>query len=47
MTYGAWISQKIVRQATPKGGGVEHGNPTDGYEVDPGNIAAGLSNLKL
>jgi hypothetical protein len=47
MTFGAYISQAIVRYNTPKGPGTEHGNPTDGYEVDPGNIEAGLKNLGL
>jgi len=46
LTYGAWISQDIVRKNTPYGGG-GHGDKTLGYEVLPGNIAAALKNLKL
>jgi hypothetical protein len=46
MTYGAYISQDLIRKQTPYGGG-GHGDPTLGYEVLPGNISAALTNLKL
>jgi len=43
--YGAWISQDVVRKATPRGAG--HGNPQVGYEVLPSNVAETARNLKL
>lgn len=47
MTFGAYISQAVVRKHTPHGPGQAHGSPDDGYEVGPGNIEDGLKNLKL
>jgi hypothetical protein len=45
MGFGAWISQDLVRKATPHGDG--HGNPREGYEVLPSNVAGAARNLKL
>jgi len=45
LSYGVWISQYLIRQAAPYGGG--HGNPTDGYEVLHTNISPCLTNLSF
>jgi len=45
LAFGAWISQDLVRKATPQGKG--HGSAKEGYEVLPGNIADSARNLKL
>lgn len=43
--HGAWISQDLIRKATPRGEG--HGDSKVGYEVLPSNVAAAAQNLKL
>jgi len=45
LSYGAWISQTLIRKAAPDGGG--HGDPDDGYEVLHTNIEPALNNLKM
>mmetsp|Transcript_43510 Transcript_43510/g.100121 ORF Transcript_43510/g.100121 Transcript_43510/m.100121 type:complete len:362 (+) Transcript_43510:118-1203(+) len=45
MTHGAWLSQDLVRKANTHGEG--HGNPKQGYEVLPTNIAETAAALKL
>jgi len=47
LTYGFWISQDLVRKATPDNGQGGHGNPDDGYEVLHTNIEDGLDNLGI
>jgi hypothetical protein len=42
-SYGAWISQDLIRKAAPEGGG--HGNPIQGYEILHTNIESALSTL--
>lgn len=43
LSYGAWISQDLIRKAAPKGEG--HGNPIQGYEILHSNIEEALANL--
>lgn len=45
LSYGAWISQDLIRKAAPEAAG--HGNPIQGYEILHTNIEAALSNLHL
>jgi len=45
MSYGAWISEDLVRKANSQG--ESHGNATVGYEVGPENIAESAKNLRL
>eukprot|EP01065_Artemidia_motanka_P017447 TRINITY_DN2091_c0_g1_i1.p1 TRINITY_DN2091_c0_g1~~TRINITY_DN2091_c0_g1_i1.p1 ORF type:complete len:355 (+),score=143.35 TRINITY_DN2091_c0_g1_i1:67-1131(+) len=45
MSYGAWISQDLVRKANTHGEG--HGNAKEGFEVLPTNVAETARNLKL
>lgn len=47
LTYGFWVSQDLVRKATPDNGQGGHGNPDDGYEVLHTNIEDGLDNLGI
>ena len=46
LTYGAWISQDLIRKSTPYAGG-GFGNPEEGYEVLPQNFEAALKNLRM
>ncbi|GMH64999.1 hypothetical protein TL16_g04092 [Triparma laevis f. inornata] len=46
MTYGAYISQDLVRKAAPYQSG-SHGDDTLGYEISTQNILPCLSNLNL
>lgn len=45
MSWGAYISQDLVRKAAPPGGG--HGDPDSGYEILHTNIHDALDELKL
>ena len=45
LTYGAYISQDLIRKAAPDGGG--HGDEDEGYEISTTNIGAALDNLQL
>lgn len=45
LSYGAWISEDLVRKANTHGNG--HGDSSLGYEVGPENIAETAGNLKL
>ncbi len=47
LTYGYWVSQDLVRKATPDNGQGGHGNPDDGYEVLHSNIEDTLDNLGI
>lgn len=43
LTYGAWISQDLIRKAAPEAEG--HGNSIEGYEILHTNIEVALTNL--
>jgi hypothetical protein len=43
LTYGAWISQDLIRKVAPEAEG--HGNPIEGYEILHSNIETALTNL--
>jgi hypothetical protein len=45
LAFGAWISQDLVRKASPHGEG--NGSPAKGYEVLPSNVAESARHLKL
>lgn len=45
LAFGAWISQDLVRKASPHGEG--NGSPGKGYEVLPSNVAETAQNLRL
>mmetsp|Transcript_6441 Transcript_6441/g.20125 ORF Transcript_6441/g.20125 Transcript_6441/m.20125 type:complete len:436 (-) Transcript_6441:284-1591(-) len=45
MSLGAWMSQSVIRQAAPSGGG--HGDPLNGYELLNTNTGAALEALGL
>lgn len=45
LSYGAYISQDLIRKAAPEGGG--HGDEEDGYEISPTNIDAACENLSI
>ena len=45
LSFGAYLSQDIIRRNAPKAGG--HGNPLQGYEILHTNIEATLENLHL
>jgi len=45
LSHGVYLSQKLIRQAAPPGGG--HGDRTDGYEILHTNIQTALDKLKF
>ena len=45
LSFGAYISQDVVRKAAPEGGG--HGDKRDGYEILHTNIAQALTKLRI